>query len=73
VKAADGYTAAFSMGELLPTVGKRDVWVAFDFPDGPISDKEGPVQLIVPDDDKPSRWVHAVTTITIADGAHFRY
>lgn len=69
VHAADGYTAVFSMGELLPSIGKREVWIALDKKGAPLSDKEGPVQLIVPEDNKPSRWVHAIATITILDGA----
>jgi DMSO/TMAO reductase YedYZ molybdopterin-dependent catalytic subunit len=69
VRGDDGYTVAFSLGELLPTYGKRAVWLALDHDGKPLSDKEAPAELIVPEDEKPSRWVHAVTRITLVDGA----
>jgi hypothetical protein len=66
-RADDGYTVAFSLGELLPAYGKREVWIARDRDGKPLSDKEGPVQLLVPEDEKPSRWVHSVSRITVVD------
>lgn len=68
VRADDGYTMAFSMGELTPAVGKRDVWLALDLNGKPLSEEDGPVQLLVPQDEKPARWVHGVATITVVDG-----
>ncbi len=70
VRAEDGYTAAFSLGELLPAYGKRDVWLALDSDGKPLPDKIGPIELIVPDDQKPSRWVHRVSSITVVDTMH---
>jgi DMSO/TMAO reductase YedYZ molybdopterin-dependent catalytic subunit len=67
-RADDGYTVAFSLGELLPAYGKREVWLALNRDGKPLSEKEGPVQLLVPEDEKPSRWVHSVTRITVVDG-----
>lgn len=69
VRAEDGYTVAFSLGELLPAYGKRAVWLALDHDGTPLSEKEAPAELLVPEDEKPSRWVHAVSRITIMDGA----
>ena len=69
VKATDGYTVAFSFGELSPTHGKRDVWIALEKDGKPLSDRDAPVQLIVSDDEKPARWVHAVTSISVVDTA----
>ena len=68
VRAEDGYTVAFSLGELLPAYGKREVWLALDHDGKPLTEKEGPVALLVPEDEKPSRWVHRVTGITVMDG-----
>ena len=69
MRGEDGYTVALSLGELLPTYGKRAVWIALDHDGKPLTDKEAPVELIVPEDEKPSRWVHAVTRITLVDSA----
>ena len=68
VRAEDGYMVAFSLGELLPAYGRREVWLALDHGDSPLTDKEAPIALLVPEDEKPSRWVHRVTSITVIDG-----
>ena len=68
VRADDGYTVTFSMGELLPANGKREVWLALDRDGMPLDKDEAPVQLLVPEDEKSSRWVHGVASITIVDG-----
>lgn len=63
----DGYAATFSLGELLAEGGDRAVWVAVDADGKPLAGRDVPVKLIVPDDNKPGRWVHGVTTITVVD------
>lgn len=68
VRAEDGYTIAFSLGELLPAFGKRQVWVALDRDGKPFTGDDAPVQLIVPEDEKGARWVHGVRSITLVDG-----
>jgi hypothetical protein len=68
VRASDGYATCFSMGELTADVGNRDVYVALDRNGYPLPGDDGPVQLIVPADGKPSRWVHGVTRIVLIDG-----
>jgi DMSO/TMAO reductase YedYZ molybdopterin-dependent catalytic subunit len=67
VQARDGYAVAFSLAEILPDVGKRQVWVALDEDGQPLPDSEGPMRLIVPGDAKPARWIHAVQTIAVID------
>ena len=67
VRARDGYTACFSLGELLPESGGREAWLAFDQDGQPLPEKEAPVELIVPADAKPARWVHAVQSIVLID------
>ena len=68
VRADDGYTIAFSLGELLPEFGKQGVFLALDRNGKPLGEEEGPVQLIVPADSKPARWIHGVTRILLIDG-----
>jgi hypothetical protein len=67
VRGRDGYTATFSLGELLPEYGRRDVWIALDHNGGPLGAKHAPFEVIVPADEKASRFVRAVEHITIVD------
>jgi hypothetical protein len=67
VRGRDGYAVVFSMAEVLPMVGNRAVWVALDEDGAPLDDSAGPVRLIVPDDQMPSRGVHQVDSIEIID------
>jgi hypothetical protein len=69
VQAFDGYTADFSLPELLPSIGNRSVWIALDEDGKPLNEEGGALQVIVPSDVKPARWVHGITTITVIDGA----
>ena len=69
VQGFDGYTVDFSLAELLPEIGHRAAWLALDEDGRPLTDESGPVQLIVPDDAKPGRWVHDVRAVTVIDGA----
>ena len=68
VRAEDGYTVSFSLGELQPEVGKREVWIALDRDGHPIPDVDGPVEILVITDEKPARWVHSVSRIVLIDG-----
>jgi hypothetical protein len=69
VRGQDGYTADFTLGELSPDFGDRPVWVALDEDGRPLMGDGGPVQLLVPGDKKPARWVHAVRAVILTDGA----
>jgi len=55
VRGRDGYVVAFSLAELLPDVGNRHIWVALDEDGRPISERDGPIRLLTPDDQKPAR------------------
>ena len=68
VRGDDGYTIAFSLGELTPQVGGRNVYIALDRNGKPLRGDDGPVQLLSTDDQKPARWVHGVASITLVDG-----
>jgi len=69
VRGQDGYTADFTLGELSPDFGGRAVWVALDEDGRRLTGDGGPAQLLVPEDKKPARWVHAVRAIIVSDGA----
>jgi hypothetical protein len=69
VRGFDGYAVDFSLAELLPTIGNRQVWIGLDEDGKPLIEEGGALQIIVPSDVKPARWVHGITAITILDGA----
>ncbi len=69
VRGGDGYTSDFTLGELSPDFGGRAVWIALDEDGKPLTGDGGPVQLLVPGDKKPARWVHAVRAILLTDAA----
>lgn len=68
VRARDGYTATFGLGELSPTEGNRAVWLSFERGGASLSEKDGPVETIVPEDGRPARFVRSVERIVIVDG-----
>ena len=66
----DGYTAAFSFGELAPAFGNKPVWLALDEDNKPQGEGTGGgIDLIVPSDVKAGRWVHSVTHLAVVDEA----
>jgi len=69
VEGSDGYAADFSLPELLPEIGNEKVWVALDQDGKPLTDEEGPVEIVSPRDQKPARWVHGVAEINVVDMA----
>jgi hypothetical protein len=68
-RGRDGYIAAFSLAELLPDIGNHHVWVALDEDGQDISEQDGPIRLLAPDDAKPARGVHQLAEIDIVDMA----
>ena len=73
VSGRDGYTAAFSFGELAPNFGNKPVWLALDEDNKPLGEgTDGGVDLVVPDDVKAGRWVHSVTRVSAVDEAGTR-
>jgi hypothetical protein len=65
VEAADGYRVVFALPELDEAFTDRVVLLA-DRRDGkPLSDREGPFRIVVPDEKRPARWVRQVVTLTI--------
>lgn len=65
VTATDGYQVVFSLGELDTEMGAAKV-VLVDRHDGKtLDDKDGPVRLVVPGDQRPARWVRGVASIEL--------
>lgn len=67
VAATDGYAVTFGMGDLMPDVGNREVWLALDSDGQPLTGRDAPAKLIVPADAKPARAVWGVTKIDVVD------
>lgn len=65
VQGRDGYFAVFSIAELMTDLGNRHIWLALDVDGKPWPAAEAPMKLVVPDDEKPARWVHSVETISV--------
>src|SRR6202000_1536868 len=65
VTATDGYQVVFSLGELDADMGAaRGVLV--DRHEGKaLEDKDGPLRLVVPGDQRPARWVRNVASIEL--------
>jgi DMSO/TMAO reductase YedYZ molybdopterin-dependent catalytic subunit len=69
VTAADGYQVVFSLTELDAAFGDRNVLLV-DRQDGhPLSQKDGPLRLVVMGDKRPARWIREVETIEVVDGS----
>lgn len=65
VTAADGYQVVFGLAELDRTLGNTLV-LLIDSEDGqPLSSSDGPWRLVVPDDQRPARWVRQVVSIRV--------
>ena len=64
-KAADGFTASYSLGETDPIYRANPVIVA-DSKDGqPLDAKEGPYRLVVDGDLRPGRSVRALVSVEV--------
>jgi len=65
ISARDGYEVVLALPEIDPMFQQNEVLVA-DTSDGkPLDDKHGPLQLVVPVDKRPARWVRMVSKISV--------
>lgn len=65
VEAADGYRVILSLAEFNPSFTDRLILLA-DRKDGKaLNARDGPFQLIVPDEKRPARWVRQVVRISV--------
>lgn len=65
VEAKDGYRAVFAWAELDSTFMDRAVYVVTKRDGKPLTDKDGPFQLVVPGEKRRARWVRQVTALRI--------
>ena len=67
VKARDGYTVLFSLGELDAKLGAAPAIVATTCDGKTIDASDGPFRLIVPQDQRPARSVRQVERLAVVD------
>jgi Oxidoreductase molybdopterin binding domain len=67
VEAADGYRAVIALPELDPAFTDKQVVLALLRDGKPLTEKEGPYRIVIPDEKRMARWVRQVTTLKIAD------
>jgi hypothetical protein len=63
--ASDGYHVVFALAELDSAFTDRTIVVATRKNGQPLGDREGPVRIVVPGDQRPARWLRMLTAITI--------
>jgi hypothetical protein len=56
-----------SLGELLPEYGKRQVYLATEIDGAPLAENQAPARLVVLDEEKPSRSLHGIASVTVFD------
>ena len=65
VEARDGYRAVFAWAELDSGFMDKSVYVATKRDGKPLSEKDGPFQLVAPGEKRAARWVRQVTALKI--------
>jgi hypothetical protein len=65
VEAADGYQVVIALPELDPAFTDKQIVLAFLKGGKPLSEKEGPYRIVIPDEKRMARWVRQVTSLKI--------
>lgn len=65
VTATDGYQVVFGLGELDADMGAARVVLVDRHEGKALDDKDGPLRLVVPGDQRPARWVRNVASIEL--------
>jgi DMSO/TMAO reductase YedYZ molybdopterin-dependent catalytic subunit len=64
-EASDGYRVVFSLAELDPDFTDAQVLVADTLDGAPMGPNVGPLRLVVPQDNRPARWVRMLKSLTV--------
>ena len=65
INAKDGYKVVLALEEVDPMFQQNQVLVADTLDGKPLDDKHGPLQLVVPEDKRPARWVRMISKISV--------
>ena len=70
-QAGDRYSVVFALPELDPAYTDKTVLVAWARDGQPLPAEEGPLEIVVPDDKHPARWVRQLRRVDVhVDGPH---
>jgi hypothetical protein len=65
VEARDGYRVVYAWAELDPGFMDKSIYVVTKRDGKPLSEKDGPFQLVAPGEKRAARWVRQVTALRI--------
>jgi hypothetical protein len=65
ISAKDGYEVVLTLAEIDPMFQQNQILVADTLDGKPLDDKHGPLQLVVPEDQRPARWVRMISKINV--------
>ena len=63
--ARDGYAVVYSLAEISPDFGARQGIVALEQDGQPLSEKDGPLRIVLEGDQHPSRWIRQLERLSI--------
>ena len=64
-EASDGYAVVYSLAELSPELGARRGIVAVEQDGQPLSDKDGPLRIVLEGEQRPARWIRMLERLRI--------
>jgi DMSO/TMAO reductase YedYZ molybdopterin-dependent catalytic subunit len=67
-EASDGYRVVFALPELDPAFTDRVVLLAYERDGKVLSEREGPLRIVVPGEKRHARWVRQVIAMKVGRG-----
>ena len=64
-EARDGYAVVYSLAELSPDLGARRGIVAIEQDGQPLSEKDGPMRIVLEGEKRPARWIRQLERLRI--------
>jgi hypothetical protein len=64
-EARDGYAVVYSLAELSPDLGARRGIVAIEQDGQPLSEKDGPLRIVLEGEKRPARWIRQLERLRI--------
>lgn len=64
-EARDGYSVVYSLAELSPDLGARRGIVALEQDGQPLSEKDGPLRIVLEGEQRPARWIRQLERLRI--------
>lgn len=64
-EARDGYAVVYSLAELSPDLGARRGIVALEQDGQPLSEKDGPLRIVLEGEKRPARWIRQLERLRI--------